>query len=111
MSPDERSLLVENSKRLEEAYAEVATQGSSCRLVNAEDEVDFHYICLVRSHNNGHLYELDGDRKGPIDRGDVLGSDDLLGDGALAVVQKYFGDDQGGIGFSLMALVVKDDVI
>ena len=74
--------------------------------------MDFHYICLVRSHNNGHLYELDGDRKGPIDRGDVLrAEDDLLGDGALAVVREYIRDGQGGIGFSLMALVVKDDVL
>ncbi|KAK7928654.1 hypothetical protein PG985_005652 [Apiospora marii] len=112
MSPNERSLVVENSKPLEEAYAAIATQGTSFQPLNAEDEVDFHYICLVRSQSNGHLYELDGDRNGPIDRGDVLRpEDDLLGEGALAVVREYFRDDQDGIGFSLMALVVKHDVI
>ncbi|KAK0386896.1 hypothetical protein NLU13_5209 [Sarocladium strictum] len=110
MSPMERASLVEDSAQLEVAYAEVAVQGESCQPERAEDDVDFHYICLVRSPKNGHLYELDGDRKGPIDRGDVLlPEEDLLGQGALQVVREYFENGEDGIGFSLMALVAKED--
>ena len=39
----------------------------------AEDEVDFHYVCFVKSSKTGHLYELGGDRKGPVDHGILQG--------------------------------------
>jgi|SRR5688572_7367234 ubiquitin carboxyl-terminal hydrolase L3 len=111
MSPDERSSLVENSEHLENAYAKIAIQGISRQPDHAEDEVDYHYICLVRSDVNGHLYELDGDRKGPIDRGVLRREDDLRGEAALAVVKEYFEDNPGDISYSLLALVVKQDGI
>lgn len=50
-------------------YKTVALQGDSEVRANPEDEVDFHYVCFVKSHRNDHLYELDGNRKGPVDWG------------------------------------------
>lgn len=97
---------MENSQQLEDIYADVAKQGTS-HAPSAEEEVDLHYVCFVKSRN-GHLYELDGDRKGPIDRGQVLGpEDDVLADGGLNVIREYIRHGQGDIRFELMALVEK----
>ncbi|OAQ57854.1 ubiquitin c-terminal hydrolase l3 [Purpureocillium lilacinum] len=91
--PGERALLVENSS---------AVPGS------AEDEVDLHYVCFVRSQKNGRLYELDGDRKGPLDRGVLLPEADLLGSGVPNVIRDCIRIEADNISFSLMALVRRD---
>jgi ubiquitin carboxyl-terminal hydrolase L3 len=71
--------------------------------------VDYHFVCFVKSHRNGHLYELDGDRKGPIDRGLVLASEeDMLASGGLSVVREYIEREKGSCAFGLMALVKTD---
>lgn len=73
---------------------------------NPEDEVDFHYIAYVKSNKTGHLFQLDGDRKGPTDLGPILAEDDdLLSEGALDIVRRFIkmeGDENPN--FSLMAL-------
>lgn len=66
-------------------------------------------MCFVRSHQNGRLYELDGDRAGPIDRGDVIQpGEDLLAPGGLSVVREYIEREKGSPFFSLMALVRRE---
>jgi ubiquitin carboxyl-terminal hydrolase L3 len=47
LKPEERALVLEDSKELESAYTSVATEGDTQAPENAEDEVDFHYICFV----------------------------------------------------------------
>ncbi|KAG6358168.1 hypothetical protein INS49_014052 [Diaporthe citri] len=104
--PHQRSSYLENSLELERAYMEVAVQGISTVPENAEDEVDYHFVCFVKSHRNGHLYELDGDRKGPIDRGLVLApEEDMLASGGLSIVREYIEREHGNCAFGLMALV------
>jgi ubiquitin carboxyl-terminal hydrolase L3 len=106
LSPQQRTSYLENSVELERVYKEVAVQGISRVAENAEDEVDYHFVCLVKSHKNGHLYELDGDRKGPIDRGLVLASEeDMLASGGLSVIREYIEREKGNCAFGLMALV------
>lgn len=62
-------------------------------------------MCFVKSHRSGRLYELDGDRKGPIDRGVVLGpEDDVLAPDGVNAVREYIEHEQGDLRFSLMAL-------
>jgi ubiquitin carboxyl-terminal hydrolase L3 len=100
----ERARFLEEDLELESAYKTVALQGDSNVPVNPEDEVDFHYVCFVKSHKDGHLYELDGDRKGPVDRGDLGMEEDLLSEKALAVVKEFIGRVSEGVGFSLLAL-------
>ncbi|KAI0172799.1 ubiquitin carboxyl-terminal hydrolase, family 1 [Hypoxylon sp. FL1284] len=100
--------LLENSAEVETAYAAAAGQGSSEAPANPEDEVDLHYICFVKSRKDGHLYELDGDRNGPVSKGSVRGpEDDVLSPGGLNVVRGYINDQEGNLNFSLMALVQK----
>lgn len=112
LSANERALLLENSDFLEEAYRNIAIQGDSAVPEDAEEEVDYHYICFVSSSENNHVYELDGDRQGPVDRGTVIARDeDMLGQGMLAHIRTFIRRYQHeNIGFNLMALVVSDDI-
>lgn len=106
LPPDERFSILENSAELEDAYAKVAQQGTSRVPDNAEDEVDFHYVCFVKSRKNGRLYELDGDRRGLIDRGLVLGpGEDVLSLGGSNAIRGYMERERGNMNFSLIALV------
>ncbi|KAL2130113.1 hypothetical protein VTI74DRAFT_6892 [Chaetomium olivicolor] len=106
-TPDERARLLEDSAGLEQAYAVVATKGDSAVPHSAEDEVDYHYICFVRSEVDGCLYELDGDSKGPVALGKIAlrGEGDILGPETIDLIKRYLDQEQDSIGFSLMALV------
>ncbi|KAI0398821.1 ubiquitin carboxyl-terminal hydrolase, family 1 [Xylaria palmicola] len=108
LAPQDRALAIEHSYDLEVAYSSVAKQGGSTVPSNAEDEVDFHYVCFVRSPRNSHLYELDGDRPGPIDTGVVLGPEnDLLTENGVNFVRQYIEQGKGNANFGLMALLQK----
>ena len=73
---------------------------------NAEDEVDFHFVCFVKSNKNSRIYELDGDRKCPIDKGILLVGDDMLAENGLNIVRDFIQRERSGsVGFNLMALV------
>lgn len=105
LKPEERALALEGSKELAEVYASVASKGST-EAPEADSTVNHHYIGFVKSHVDGHLYHLDGDRKRPVDLG-VLGDDeDVLGEKAFNVVRDMIASAGGeNLGFSLMALV------
>jgi hypothetical protein len=105
LQPDERAKILEDNEEVESAYATVARQGDSEVPENPEDEVDFHYVCFVRSPKSGHIYELDGDRKGPIDRGKFEGAEDMLSEGCLNLVRDFITKEKDNLNFSLMALV------
>ena len=92
---------MENSKEIEDVYAEAAQAGSS-EAPSAQDEVDHHYICLVKS--SGDLYELDGDLGGPINRGHLTEDEDVIARPGLDVIRKYINSEREGK-FCLLALV------
>lgn len=73
--------------------------------VNAEDEVDFHYVCFVRSEKDGHIYELDGDTKGPTDTGIVAPETDLLAPEPLSLIKRYIDHEEDNVNFNLRALM------
>ena len=105
LEPKARAQLLEGSVELEEAHREAAMQGDSVVPENAEDEVDYHYICFVKSRKDGHLYELDGDKKGPIDMGPMDGEDLLEGPGQGAIRACVNAEQGANAGFALLALV------
>ena len=75
----------------------------------AEEKVDLHYVCFVKSEKSGHLFEMDGRRIGPLDRGDLAPDEDVLSPEALQKGVKAFlkREEQAGGGdlrFSLIAL-------
>jgi ubiquitin carboxyl-terminal hydrolase L3 len=90
---------------LAEAYADVASKGDT-QAPDAESRVNHHYIGFVKSHIDGHLYHLDGDRKRPVDLGLLGENEDVLGAKAFDVVREMIAGAGGeNLGFSLMALV------
>lgn len=79
-------------------------QGDSEVPENPEDEVDYHYVCFVKAYETNHIYELDGDKKGPVDHGYC--PKDVLDEDGLKIVRSYLDREKGGnVNFSLLALV------
>lgn len=97
--------MLEGNEELEQVYSEVAQKGDTEAPANAEDEVDFHYIAFVNSQKNGHLYQLDGDRKQPIDLGLLTADQDMLFETCLDVIRNMMAEEADNPNFSLMALV------
>ena len=109
LRPMDRAQILEEDTELEEIYRFVALQGDSEVPENAEDEVDFHYICFVKSHKTGHLYEMDGDKKGPVDRGLLSAEEDVLGEYSRDIVKEFIRREGGeNVNFSLLVLAPKD---
>jgi ubiquitin carboxyl-terminal hydrolase L3 len=105
---EDLALVLEADQGLEQAYADVAQKGDTEAPNRPEDEVDYHYICFVKSHKNDHLYQLDGDRRQPIDLGVVPVDEDVLSDKCVDVIRGMMESEGGNANFSLMALVPTD---
>jgi ubiquitin carboxyl-terminal hydrolase L3 len=105
LPPAERAHVLEESAELERAHRSVAVKGDTAAPEHGDVEVECHYLCFVRSQKDGHLYELDGDLKGPTDTGVVLeAGQDVLCEDALKLVKQYI-DHSGNVNFGLLALV------
>lgn len=99
--PADRANYLQNSPELDLIYRNAALSGSS-EPPAADTEIDHHYICLVR--RLGCLYELDGDRTGPIYRGNVEDDEDILSERGFNTLKMYMNSCPEG-SFSLLALV------
>lgn len=108
LKPKERAELLEETDALETAHQEAAQTGDSAAPA-AGDNVDLHYVCFVKSQKNGHLWEMDGRRNGPLDRGELAAGDDVLSPTALdkgvrAFLKREEAAGGGDLRFSLIAL-------
>ncbi|PGH26842.1 hypothetical protein AJ80_01423 [Polytolypa hystricis UAMH7299] len=107
LGPIARADLLYESSALESAHADAAKLGDT-KAPDAEENVDLHFVCFVKG-DDGRLWELDGRRKGPIERG-VLGPDeDALSEKALDVGVRQFlkseaAGGKGDLRFSLVSL-------
>jgi ubiquitin carboxyl-terminal hydrolase L3 len=93
---------------LESAHAAAATSGDTAA-PTADTSIDLHFVCFVKA-SDGHLWELDGRRKGPLDRGQLPEEADVLSDEALnlgprAFIQREANNGGQDLRFSLIALV------
>ncbi|KAJ4985161.1 ubiquitin carboxyl-terminal hydrolase, family 1, partial [Stagonosporopsis vannaccii] len=102
--PRERALALEGDEDLARVYAEVAVKGDTEAPADAEEEIDFHYIAFVKSHIDGSLYQLDGDRKRPIRLDLAEDGEDVLSEKCLTVIRRMMAGDADSLNFSLMAL-------
>ncbi|KAE8447208.1 hypothetical protein EG329_011039 [Mollisiaceae sp. DMI_Dod_QoI] len=107
LGPIERADLLYNSQALENAHQSAASQGQS-NAPDAQDDVDLHYVCFVKDEKNT-LWELDGRRKGPLDRGTLGADEDVLSEKALDLGVRRFlqrEEEAGGgeLRFSLITL-------
>ena len=95
LGPSDHAKAILNFKEIEAAYRTVVLQGDSDVPDDGQAEVDFCCTCSVKSSKSGHIYELDGGRKGPVDHG-ALGSDeDVLSDGGRPIIQSLIRREYG----------------
>ena len=104
---EQRALVLEDSAELEKVYTAAALKGDTAPPEHADDETLCHYICFVQSQKTGHLFLLDGDRKGPIDLGVSLKEgEDMLSEPVLDIVRKFLErENRENLNFNLLALV------
>jgi len=106
LKPRQRAQLLEDTDALEKAHQAAAATGDTAA-PQADDSVDLHYVCFVKSKT--HLWEMDGRRKGPLDRGALAEDDDVLSPAALEKGVRAFlkrEEEAGGgdLRFSLIVL-------
>jgi ubiquitin carboxyl-terminal hydrolase L3 len=107
LKPLARADLLYESKALEAAHQAAAEKGDTTA-PSADEKVDLHYVCFVKTSDN-NLWELDGRRIGPLKRGQLEPSEDVLSEMALEFGVKSFlkrEEEAGGgeLRFSLVAL-------
>ena len=103
---DERARLLSETESMYEASQAVALKGDTKPLKLDEDSGN-HFVALVKSRDD-HLWELEGSRKGPLDRGSLGEGEDALSERALELGLKHLIDIQreggGNLRFSCVAL-------
>jgi ubiquitin carboxyl-terminal hydrolase L3 len=110
--PAERADLLYESQALESAHQAAAVEGDTSA-PSADDRVDLHFVTFVKSKDN-RLWEMDGRRKGPLDRGMLSANEDVLSEKALQLGPRAFmkREAEGGGGdlrFSLIVLATNMD--
>ncbi|MCJ1309069.1 hypothetical protein MMC25_002724 [Agyrium rufum] len=108
-----RAQLLKESEIMYEASEAVAIKGDTNPF-----EVDIpgagHFVALVKGRD-GHLWELEGSRKGPLDRGALGEGKDALSERALQLGLKRLidiqRDGEGDLRFSCIALALKDSSV
>ncbi|KAL9597128.1 MAG: hypothetical protein Q9219_005350 [cf. Caloplaca sp. 3 TL-2023] len=112
LEPASRAELLETSPNIAQAHSSAAATGDTAAPA-AEDNIDLHFVAFVKSAQN-HLWELDGGRKGPLNRGKLGAEDDVLAEKALDLGVRSFlkREEEGQAGelrFSLVALAPSMD--
>ena len=104
----ERAQMVYDSPELEQAHQSIAQAGQTVA-PEAQVETNLHFVAFVKG-TDGHLYELEGSRKGPLDRGALKETEDVLSERALdlgirRILQRETEAGNADLRFSLTALV------
>ena len=108
LDPASRAQLLETSPDLATAHASAAAEGDTAAPA-ADEKVDLHFVAFIKSPE-GNLWELDGSRKGPLNRGKLPADEDVLGEKALELGAKRFikaeqeAGEAGELRFSILAL-------
>ena len=110
LDPPDRAQLLYDSEELEAAHMAAAVRGDSVA-PDAREENYQHFICFVKAED-GHLWELNGGMKGPVDRGLLAEEEDALSERALELGVRTFlgllgkdgGEGEAEVNFSLVAM-------
>jgi ubiquitin carboxyl-terminal hydrolase L3 len=104
----ERAKVLEDSDAFEKAHAEAAKLGDTATPAKQSDEhTGQHFVAFVKA-KDGHLWELEGSRKGPLDRGVLEEDEDVLSPKALEMglgrLMRIETEKGGDLRFSAIAL-------
>lgn len=107
LDPVKRAELLYQSSSLEAAHASAAATGDT-KAPDANANVDLHFVAFIKDKNND-LWELDGRRKGPLNRGKLGKDDDVLSEtGQKIGVQAFLNREEeaggGELRFSAIML-------
>ncbi|KAK3906951.1 ubiquitin carboxyl-terminal hydrolase isozyme L3 [Staphylotrichum tortipilum] len=82
LAKDERAQMLYDSAEFEEAHRSVAGMGDTAEPPLGNHDVHSgHFVAYVKA--NGHLWELEGTRSGPLNRGELAEDEDVLSPKAL----------------------------
>ncbi len=106
LDPEARVRYLYEDTEIERLHMAAAQIGDSA-VPSAEEDNFNHFITYVRGRD-GHLWELNGGMKGPVNRGALEG--DVISDGGLETGVRGFLRIAGGgeVGFSVVALASRD---
>ncbi|KAK4547787.1 hypothetical protein LTR36_000745 [Oleoguttula mirabilis] len=108
LKPLPRADVLYNSDELERAHMACAFKGDTNAPMAAEPN-GYHFISFVKG-TDGHLYELEGGWNGPIDRGVLSESEDLLSEKALDMgIRRFVRAAEGNLEFSMVALATRPE--
>lgn len=96
----QRGQALERAKVIETAHHSIASEGQTAA-PGADDNVEYHFISFV--HVDGHLYELDGAKKTPINHGPTNAAG-FLGDAAKVIQANFFQQAGDDMHFSIITL-------
>lgn len=104
----ERAQVLVDSDEYEKAHEEAAKLGDTAApAIRGEDRSGQHFVAFVKA-KDGHLWELEGGRKGPLDRGALKEDEDVLSPAALELglgrLMKIESEKGGDLRFSAIAL-------
>lgn len=110
LAKDERAQMLYDSSAFEEAHKSVAGQGDTPEPPIGGSEHKGHFVAYVKA--NGHLWELEGCRNGPLDRGELAKDEDLLSPRALdlglkRIIKLVSDSGEEDLRFSCIALAPK----
>ena len=66
MAPEERGEALGQNEKISALHHKIAAEGQTAA-PGAEEPLEPHFVAFV--HKDGHLYELDGHREGPVNHG------------------------------------------
>jgi ubiquitin carboxyl-terminal hydrolase L3 len=104
----ERAKVLEDSEEYEKAHADAAKLGDTAAPIEiGEDHTGQHFVAFVKA-KDGHLWELEGGRMGPLDRGVLKDDEDVLSPAALEKgigrMMEIESEKGGDLRFSAIAL-------
>ena len=107
LDPQSRTKVIETNEELASAHASAAAEGDTVA-PPAGEKVDLHYVAFIKTEKN-NLWELDGSRKGPLNRGTLGNDEDVLSEKAIELGPRRFlkREEEAGGGemrFSILAL-------
>ncbi|CBX99646.1 hypothetical protein IAQ61_005100 [Plenodomus lingam] len=107
----ERAKVLEDSGEFEAAHARAARLGDTATPACPTGEhTGQHFVAFVKARD-GHLWELEGSRMGPLDRGVLTDEEDVLSAAALekglARLMRIEAQQGGDLRFSAIALAPK----
>lgn len=105
ISQSETSSLVEQLEQAIQLDANFGLKGQT-DAPEAEDDVQFHFVTYVKG-TDGHIYELDGRRDGPVDLGKTEEGSGLLSDSKVSDRVNFYinhTDDSEKDKFAVMAI-------